>query len=320
MPTQRSLRDFQRAFAGDALTQLRQDIARDIHVDRRRTARLHKPRGGVRDPHALEICLFDLHLGKYSWAEETGEDYDTRVAEQRAHAAVTDLLAQAAPYTLDSIILPIGNDFFHYDHLDGTTTAGTAQDRDTRFHRMFRRGRGLMSWCIRQCAERAPVRCVVVPGNHDALSAWTLGQVLAAEFAQDSRVEFDSSARKRKYVLYGKNLIAYTHGHTEPHKKLPQIVAAEEPRLWAAATTREVHLGHFHKSKVTEPVYVDDSEGCTVRVVRSLSGTDAWHASMGYVGNIRGAEAFVWRKSGGLRANLLYTARTAAHQHARDDT
>lgn len=284
-------------------------LLRDIQRDYARTAKRHPRLRRSRDPHALELCLFDLHIGKYAWGEESGADYDTAIAERRARAATLDLLAQSANVHLDEIILPIGNDLLHYDNMEGTTTAGTAQDRDTRFQRMFRRARGLMSWLIRTCATRTNVRVIIVPGNHDTLAAFTLGEVLAAEFARDARVTFENSPRKRKYVSYGANLLVYAHGHAEPHKKLPGIVAAEEPKLWARAITREIHLGHFHKSKVTEPVYVEDYEGCTVRILRSLSGTDAWHAGMGYVGNTQGAEAFLWRKSGGLRAHYLYQER-----------
>lgn len=291
------------------LSEMRDALLRDIASDtKQRKAKAARPaRGSDDELHAFEPDLFDVHVGKYAWAEETGEDYDSEEAEARAMAASDDLFAQAAAYKIEQVILPIGNDLLHYDNLEGSTTAGTMQDRDTRFQRMFRRARGLMSWLIAKSAERAFVRAVIVPGNHDSLMAWTLGQVLEAEYHNDPRVTFEDSPKPRKYVLYGKNLIGYAHGHTEPHRQLPQIMAAEVPDLWAASTVREFHLGHFHKSKVTQPVYVDDHQGCTVRVIRSLSGTDAWHARQGYVGGVRGAEAFIWRKSGGLRANLFYT-------------
>jgi hypothetical protein len=38
---------------------------------------------------------------------------------------------------------------------------------------------------IEQCARIAPVEVVIVPGNHDELTAWTIGQVLEAEYAND---------------------------------------------------------------------------------------------------------------------------------------
>lgn len=281
------------------------DVRKDAELRPRFRHKLVKERKDG-ELHARELCVFDAHLGKYAWAEETGEDYDSTIAAERVRDAVADLLEQSAPYRCEETILPIGNDLLHADNYAGTTTQGTPQDRDTRYQLMFRRTRGLMSWLIASCAEASNVRVVIIPGNHDSLSAWTLGEVLAAEYANDPRVSFDGTPRKRKYVPYGRNLIGYAHGHNEPHKRLPEIMAAEVPDLWGAASHREWHLGHLHKSKVTQPLYVDDYAGCTVRVLRSLSGTDSWHASMGYVGGTRGAEAFIWAKAGGLRANLFH--------------
>lgn len=298
----------------DDLADLKESLLQDIAADTKLRARVrHKvPTVPNDEQHAREVDLMDVHLGKYAWGQETGTPYDSEIAYQCVEAAVADLLEQARAYRCDETILPVGNDLLHTDNYAGTTTMGTPQDRDTRYQLMFRRARGLMSAMIKLCAEDTNVRVVIIPGNHDALSAWTLGEVLAAEYANDPRVTFDGSPTKRKYVLYGKNLIGYAHGHAEPHKKLPEIMAAEVPDLWGASTHREWHLGHLHKSKVTQPIYVDDHAGCTVRVLRSLSGTDSWHAQQGYVGGIRGAEAFIWKKSGGMRANLFHSVTEAA--------
>jgi len=234
------------------------------------------------------------------------------VCERRIDDAVDDLLVQAKSYVLDKIVLPWGNDFFHYDTLSGTTTSGTPLDRDSRFQKMFRKGRAIASRTIRKCAEVAPVDVVIVPGNHDEITSFLLGEVLAAEFEGDARVTVDNSPRMRKYVKYGKNLIGFTHGKEEPHKKLPLIMAQEVPQMWAETVFREMHTGHFHTSKVSDSVPVNSYNGVRVRTLQSLSGTDAWHAKMGYIGETGGAEAFVWSHSKGLRANLFYLLREAA--------
>lgn len=257
------------------------------------------------ETHALEICVFDIHIGKQAYDAETGHgNYDATIAAELARQAVDDLLAQSRLYKLDKIILPIGNDLLHADNLIATTTGGTRQDVDSRYHLMFRRARSLMSWAIERCAQRAPVQVIVCPGNHDTVSSWTLGQVLAAEYANDPRVSFDDSAKRRKYVQYGKNLIGYTHGNAEPLTKLPAIMAVEQKALWAATDYREWHVGHRHHQKKLPPILVDDKEGVTVRICRSLSAPDSWHAEFGWVGATRGAEAFLWRKSGGLRSHF----------------
>lgn len=253
----------------------------------------------------LEVDVFDLHLGKYAWAPETGHDYDVGIAEKIAKAAVGDLLSQIRTAKIAQVILPFGNDFFQTDTLAGTTTAGTQVDHDTRFQRMFRCGHLLAMWMIEECAKIAPVHVPVIPGNHDETAAFTMGVVLEAEFRRDKRVTFDNGPAPRKYYRFGKTLLGYAHGNNEPSKKLPQLMALERPLDWAASSCREFHIGHIHTGRATDPLTVDDQTGVTVRWLRSLSATDSWHAKHGFVGNQRSAEAFLWRKEGGMRQHLI---------------
>lgn len=292
---------------GASHAKLTRELLADIKADtKRRAVPRAKPRVKRDDAsYCLEIDIFDLHLGKFAWGRETGHDYDSGIADRIAREAVTDLLEQASRYGIAQIILPFGNDFFQADNDKGQTTAGTQVDHDTRFHKMFRAGRALASWMIKTCAEVAPVHVPVVPGNHDEQTAFTMGVVLEAEFGRDKRVTFDNSPRPRKYYRFGRTLLGYTHGKEEPHGKLPSLMALEVPDLWAKSTCREFHIGHLHTGRKAEPLSVDDQTGVTVRWIRSLSGTDSWHSKKGFVGNQRGAEAFVWKHTGGLRAHFI---------------
>ena len=311
--------DVKRAFKGVDHNELADGLREGILADIREEAsqRPSGPKPRVRwvpedDRHMLEACLFDLHVGKLAWAEETGSNYDSKIAVERGRDALSDLLAQARAYTLERILLPLGNDFFHYDTLTGLTTAGTPQDRDSRYQKMFRMGRRLASAMIRECAAVAPVEVLIVVGNHDSITSFHMGEVIEAEFASDPRVVIDNSPRLRKYTRYGSTLLGFTHGKDEPHAKLPLIMAQEVPDLWAATKYREIHTGHFHTSKRTDAVPVNSHNGVRVRVLQSLSGTDAWHASKGYVGEPGAAEGFVWNYSRGLRANLFSHPRQEA--------
>lgn len=271
------------------------------------------------DTHALEVCLFDLHLGKLAWAPEAGDHYDARIAEAVARAALEDLLWQAAPYAPSRIIIPIGNDYYHVDGLAGLTTGGTPQDRDSRYHLMFERGRALASWMVEVCAEIAPVVVPIVPGNHDETAAFALGKVLEAEYQNHPHVTVDASPRLRKYQRYGANLIGYTHGKDEKIADLPNIMATERPQDWGETHYREWRVGHRHRPKQTQTVPVDSFRGVRVREITSLSGTDAWHARQGYIGEPKGAEAFIWRFTGGVRAHLYHLADRAAYGHVAPD-
>lgn len=53
----------------------------------------------------------------------------------------------------------------------------------------------------------------------------------------------------------------------------------------------------------------EDLNGVTIRLLRSLSATDAWHFDKGFVGTPRGAEAFLWDAEDGLAAQFHTTVR-----------
>lgn len=293
-------------------TGLAKDVAEQICADIREAAKEYpkpaKPKlKGVpqSDRHMLEIDVVDAHIGKLAWAPETGSNYDMAIAVERVRDAVTDILSQVRHYAIEKILLPWGNDFYHYDTLTGLTTAGTPQDRDSRYHKMFRTGKALASEVARRCAEVAPVDLLIIPGNHDEMASFHLGEVLAAEFTDHALVSVDNNLRPRKYRLYGNTLLGFCHGHAEPHTKLPLIMAQEVPEMWAQSEYREMHLGHLHTSKRTDARPVDGVNGVRVRILQSLTGTDSWHAKQGYVGEPGGCEAFVWNHARGLRSNVF---------------
>lgn len=292
--------------AGKALADLKAQLLEDIRADTKLRTRVHHKAKAIpeSDLHAAELDIFDLHLGKLGHVEEVGANYDSKIAMECAQDAVRDLLWQAKPYPIEEIILPLGNDFFNSDNLVGTTTGGTRQDTDTRYHLMFRRGRALASWMIHECAKVAPVRVIIVPGNHDQQTMFDLGEVMDAEFALDPRVTINNTAAPRKYHVYGKNLLGFCHGNDEKPADLPELMATEQPVLWGQSVYREFHIGHFHHGKEKAPLIVDDKRSVTVRWIRSLSGADRWHIGKGYLGR-RGAEGFVYSKTGGLRAHLF---------------
>lgn len=304
-----------RAFANKAewhhvVNEARERMLADIRAETKRP--IAKPRiRAVPDSerYLLEISPVDLHVGKYAWGEESGEDYDIEIAERVFTQAIAEIIERAKGYPLDGIVLVVGNDLLQTDSEAGTTTAGTHVDTDSRYIKSFRRARALNSWAIRRCAEVAPTRVVVVPGNHDSLTAFHIGEVLEAEFHGVPQVEIDNSPRRRKYLRYGVNLIGWTHGNEEKHADLPLIMAQECPREWGETLHREMHLGHLHKMKETRFTAGDSFNGVRVRILPSLCSPDAWHYGKGYVHERRACEAYLFSKvrgyAGHISANVL---------------
>lgn len=303
-----------RAFANRAewhhiVEEAKAGMLADIRAETKRPIPKPRVRADGSERYLLEVSPVDLHVGKYAWGEETGEDYDITIAERVFTDAITEILDRAKGYSLDGIVLVVGNDLLQTDSEAGTTTAGTHVDTDSRWAKSFRRARAINSWAIRQCAAIAPTRVVVVPGNHDSMTAFCIGEVLDAEFHDTPHVEVDRSLRRRKYLRYGVNLIGWTHGNEEKHADLPLIMAQECPEEWSKTIHREFHTGHLHKMKETRFTAGDSFNGVRVRVLPSLCSPDAWHYMKGYVHEKRACEAYLWSRergyAGHISANVL---------------
>jgi hypothetical protein len=257
--------------------------------------------------YLLELSLPDLHIGKLSWEDESGENYDTKIAIERYNNSVAKLLDHVRHYKneIEEILLPIGNDLFNIDNKNNMTTAGTPQHVDSRWQQMFNKAKGLLINNINELMQIAPVKVVMVSGNHDMQTVFYLGSVLEAYYRNTDKVNIDNSPTQRKYHSYGINLIGFTHGNEEKHQELGLIMATEKPELWAASKCRQFHLGHYHSRKTTKYLDVQEFQGFTVRILPSLSGTDAWHNSKGYM-SMKSAVAYLYAKDNGLVAEFSH--------------
>lgn len=243
--------------------------------------------------------LFDLHIGMLAWGQETmGDDWDSYIGVEMALHAIEELVDRLQGFNITEIIVPMGNDLLHTDvsigGKGGMTTSGTPQDVDTRYLKMFRMAHQLMVAMIDRLRQIAPVRVIVVPGNHDRERAAYIGEVIFAWYRNDPEVVVDNGASLRKYTLVGNTLLGFTHGDQEKAENLPFLMSSEKPQEWAQAAYKVYHTGHFHRKKKMLSVTTDTYNGVEVLTLPSLVPPDSWHAMKGYVGGGRAAEAHLY--------------------------
>jgi len=260
-----------------------------------------------RPKYLMEVSIPDLHIGKLAWEDESGENYDTKIAIERFNECVENLLVHAMPYRndIEEILFPIGNDLINIDNMSNKTTAGTEQRVDSRWQQMFVKAKDLMIKNIDRLSKIAPVRVVMVSGNHDYQTVYYLGCVLEAYYSKSSSVKIDNTAEQRKYHEFGVNMIGFTHGNEEKHQELGLIMATQKPEMWARTKCRQMHLGHFHSRKTTKYLDVQEFQGFTVRILPSLSGTDDWHNRKGYM-SMKSGVVFLYEKTNGLVAEFSH--------------
>jgi hypothetical protein len=250
----------------------------------------------------LEINFPDAHLGKLAWGVETGHgNYDVKIAEQVYWTALETILQRVEPHNFDHILYVVGNDLLNSDDIEGRTTSGTYVSSDARYHKTFGAVRNLMVKSIERLRQIAPVKVMIVSGNHDQLSCWHMGDSLECFFHNYGDVQIDNLPRSRKYHEFGNVGLMFTHGHKGKRTDYPALMAAEQPQMWGRTKYRECHTGHLHMTKT------DEQHGFRTRILPSLTAPDDWLSTNGFVGNLRNAEGYIWSKQEGLIGQVYYT-------------
>lgn len=249
------------------------------------------------EPHLLIIDLGDLHINKAGAKEESGEEYNTDIAVQRARHAVDEILNRAKTYNIEKIVFNIGGDTLNTDNRN-STTSGTPQDTDTHWHRAFKIARTLYVETIEKMLQVADVHVIHNPANHDWYSGFMLADALYCWFNKHPNITFDITNAHRKYFQYGENLIGTSHGDSAKPDALPMLMATEAKDKWSTTTYRYIYLHHIHHRKQIKYLLGQDNQQITIEYMRSPSGPDRWHSYQGYI-SPKSIEGFIHHKEQG---------------------
>lgn len=256
-----------------------------------------------RDAHLMaEVNIADLHLGKLAWHGDTGVNYDSKIARDIFYGIIGEIAEELRGKPLEYITFVWTNDFFNSDTIDKTTTAGTPQDTDVRWQKMFNLGCDMLVAATDILAGIAPVKMFYTASNHDELNAYHAVKYLAAWFRNDPRVSIDTDAKPRKYLLYGNTLLGFGHGDKEgppgtkdKASRLASMMPIEAADLWGQARFREFHAAHLHSEQMIQEI-----NGVIVRRISAPTAADTYHTTNGYLGAVRKAQSFLYDRERGL--------------------
>lgn len=258
----------------------------------------YRPKKTDTDEQLLEVAISDPHIGMYAWANETGQgDYDVSIATDTVLQAVVDIAGRCRPA---ETILVLNGDTIHADNRAARTEhSGNVLDVDGRYARVLDHTINCVRESIDICAERSPrVKLLVTPGNHDWHTATCLSRIFHGYYHDAANVEVIVTSRPRYAMQWGECMLAWAHGDRVKPDAWAKIIPTEFHEMWGRTTMRYLHLGHVHHKRQFAPVMVDEQCGLVVEYLSALCQTDAWHAESGYIGTIRGADGFLYNKSG----------------------
>jgi hypothetical protein len=246
-----------------------------------------KPEYTDKDHVDVEISISDFHLAKKC---VDGDNDPSSRALRYFNVAQSLIHKVRANYNVNTVILPISNDFFHTDNYQHQTTNGTPQDTIIDYAEEYELGFAVLIDTINMLRQNAnDVKVILVQGNHDRTKSFYLAHALDVYFKDEFDVEFDRSHSTIKGLTVGNTFIGWHHGNCKLDD-LPLLFATHKDfsQAFGNANYREIHTGDKHHYMAKE------LKGVRIQQMPSLSGTDRWHLDNNFVHSVRAALALVY--------------------------
>ena len=287
-----------RAEDEDRLEQLRVALAA-LTENLPAEAPIAPPKAGLTDLANLYV-ITDYHIGMQAWPEETGDDWNIRIAEDLLVRWFGAAIEQA-PDAEVGVLAQLG-DFLHWDGLEAVTPASKhVLDADTRFQKLARVAIRVTRRVINLLlAKHARLHVLMAEGNHDPASSVWLREWLAEVYRDNPRVSVDLSPSPYYCYEHGKTSLFFHHGHKRPPKNIDHVFAARYREIYGRTEHSYAHLGHLHNETVLETNLMKIEQHPT------LAGADAYAARGGWISR-REASVITYSKAAGCIGRVVLT-------------
>lgn len=278
----------ERAGAADALAAMRAavDAFKEELPRMAPAARSARP---VREDLLNFYGVTDNHFGMLSWKEETGADYDVKIAEQ----LFLDWFAAAIDQSPDAHTAVFGQigDVMHHDSLESVTPAHRhVLDADSRLQKVIR----VVIRCMRRVIDmllekHEHVHVIMASGNHDPASSAWLREMFAVFYENEPRITVDNSPSLYYAYEWGNTALFLHHGHKRGVANVDVTMAGMFRELFGRSKYAYCHIGHLHSDEGRKSglMYVERHE--------TLAAPDAFAAGGGWLSG-RSAKRITYSK------------------------
>lgn len=253
--------------------------------------KVKKPTGTDADLMNLYV-ITDYHLGMLAWGEETGADWDIKIAE--------DLLVNwflcalnRSPRAKIGVLGQIG-DLLHYDGMEAVTPASKhILDADSRFQKVVRVAIRAFRRVVQEMLKRhEQVHIIHAEGNHDPASSIWLRELFAALYENEPRVTVDLSPDPYYCYEFGKTAVFLHHGHKRKPQAIDDVFVAKFREVFGRVQHCYAHMGHLHHDLEIETNLMK------VFQHQTLAAPDAYASRGGYVSE-RSAKSITYHREFG---------------------
>jgi hypothetical protein len=235
-----------------------------------------------------------------AWGEETGADYDLKIAEQLLLDWFAAAIAQSPP-AATAILAQLG-DLLHHDAKASVTPAhGHVLDADSRLQKMIRVAIRTMRRVITMLLEKHQrVHVIMADANHDEAGGAWLRELFAAFYENEPRVTVDTSPNTFYMYEHGQTSLFYHHGHKRKIGDVDSVFAGKFRETYGRTKFSYAHVGHLHSDELrsTNLMKVERHE--------TLAAPDAYAANGGWLSG-RSAKVITYSKQFGEVGRLTLT-------------
>lgn len=271
------------------------------------------PPASVAEDLLNQYTVTDNHFGMLSWREETGSDYDLRIAEELILDWFSAAIANS-PQAHTGLLAQLG-DLMHHDALESVTPAHRhVLDADSRLQKVIR----IVIRAIRRIIDmllqkHQHVHIVMASGNHDPASSAWLREMLAAMYENEPRISVDNSPSLYYAYEWGKTALFYHHFHKRGVKDIDRVFAGTFREMFGRCQYHYGHGGHLHSDAVvqTQLMHIERHE--------TLAAPDAYAAGGGWLSG-RSAKVITYSKRfGEVGRSTLRPEMVAGRYQAAND-
>lgn len=247
-----------------------------------------------------QYTVTDLHFGMLSWGEETGADYDLKIAEQLLLDWFTAAI-RMSPDANTAILCQLGDLLHHDSHESVTPAHRNILDADSRLQKIIRVVIRTKRRIVTMLLEKhARVHIVMADANHDPASGAWLRELFAAFFENEPRVTVDTSPSTYYAYEFGLTSLFYHHGHKKKIKAVDSVFAGKFREIYGRTKFAYGHTGHLHSDELisTNLMKVERHE--------TLAAADAYAANGGWLSG-RSAKVITYSKRFGEVGRITLT-------------
>jgi len=241
--------------------------------------------------------ITDYHLGMLSHFEETGANWDLKIAEE----TLIKWFAQAIQQSPDAnhCVFAQLSDFLHYDSLDAVTPQSKhLLDVDSRFYKLVRVAIRVLRTVIDMLLQKhQTVHIKMLDANHDPVSQIWLREWFKVLYENEPRVTVDDNPNPYNAYEFGKVALFFHHGHKKKVSEVSTVFAAMYREIFGRTKHAYAHTGHLHSIDVKE------NNLMIVEQHRTLAAPDAYAARGGWLSG-RDAKVITYHKEFGEVSRL----------------